>query len=307
MNATLFLVDVFTRRALLGNPVAVVLPDAMPDATRMQALAAWNGMPETVFAMPAPDGEAARGGADYHVRIWSPRRELPFAGHPSIGTARALLAAGLVTPRAGRLVQQSPHGQVTMRVDDGDDGRIWFETPEPRIEPLDAQGVCEVLDALGASGRHAEMACVAAGARWLVAWFDARERLDALAPERDAVEQLSRRHEVSGITAVAPGRHGAVDFELRSFGPAIGVRRGCRLRRRQCLRGRDAGGEWPMAGARRQRGRDGLPRAPSRPRRESLLAPRRGWVALRDRRSCGASLARLAEPLNARRRGRADS
>ncbi|MBU9213188.1 MULTISPECIES: PhzF family phenazine biosynthesis protein [Burkholderia] len=223
MNATLFLVDVFTRRALLGNPVAVVLPDVMPDAARMQALAAWNGMPETVFAMPAPDGEAARGGADYHVRIWSPRRELPFAGHPSIGTARALLAAGLVTPRAGRLVQQSPHGQVTMRVDDGDDGRIWFETPEPRIEPLDAQGAREVLGALGASGRHADMACVAAGPRWLVVWFESAEKLDALAPELDAVERLSRRHEVSGITAVAPGRHGAADFELRSFGPAIGV------------------------------------------------------------------------------------
>ncbi|MEK6348520.1 MAG: PhzF family phenazine biosynthesis protein [Burkholderia sp.] len=224
MNAALCLVDVFTQQALRGNPVAVVIADATPPDATMLALAAWTGMPETVFATPG-DAEA-----DYRVRIWSPRRELPFAGHPSIGTAHALLATGRVAPHAarpGRLVQASPFGQVTMRVDEGAHGRIWFRTPQAAVTMLEAPATHEVNAALGIvpAGDIAAVsaACVEAGARWLVVRGEQPDLLDRLAPDLPAIEALSARHRVSGITVVAPARKAQRDIAVRSFGPAIGV------------------------------------------------------------------------------------
>lgn len=223
MNAALCLVDVFTQQALRGNPVAVVIAEAAPPDATMLALAAWTGMPETVFATPG-DVEA-----DYRVRIWSPRRELPFAGHPSIGTAHALLATGRVAPRAalpGRLVQASPFGQVTMRVDEGADGRIWFRTPPAEVAMLDALASREAVAALGIAPVSADavsVACVEAGARWLVVHGEQPDLLDRLAPDLPAIEALSARHRVSGITVVTPALQARRDIAVRSFGPAIGV------------------------------------------------------------------------------------
>ncbi|MBN3726228.1 PhzF family phenazine biosynthesis isomerase [Burkholderia sp. Ac-20379] len=221
MNAALCLVDVFTQQALRGNPVAVVIADATPSDAAMLALAAWTGMPETVFATPG-DAEA-----DYRVRIWSPRRELPFAGHPSIGTAHALLATGRVAPRAalpGRLVQASPFGPVTMRVDEGAHGRIWFRTPRAEVAMLDAPAAREVSAALGIAPEQAvSVACVEAGARWLVVHGERPDLLDRLAPDLPAIEALSARHRVSGVTVVTPARPARHDIAVRSFGPAIGV------------------------------------------------------------------------------------
>ncbi|WP_246794241.1 PhzF family phenazine biosynthesis protein [Burkholderia perseverans] len=218
-DAALFLVDVFTRQALRGNPVAVVVPAAVPTDAAMQALAAWIGMPETVFVMPG----ARDAGADYRVRIWSPLRELPFAGHPSIGAAHALIANGMATPHDGRLVQQSPYGLVTMRASDGADGEIRFETPVPDVVMLDGEAAQAVAAALGPAAGACEAARVEAGARWLVARLGQSEGLDALTPDLDAILRLSRRHDVSGLTVIAPAAHSGADFEVRSFGPAIGV------------------------------------------------------------------------------------
>ncbi|WP_414447350.1 PhzF family phenazine biosynthesis protein [Burkholderia sp. 22PA0099] len=221
MNAALCLVDVFTQQALRGNPVAVVIADATPSDATMLALAAWTGMPETVFATP---GDAD---ADYRVRIWSPRRELPFAGHPSIGTAHALLVTQRVAVPAaspGRLVQGSPFGQVTMRVDEGAHGRIWFRTPRAEVAMLDAVAAHEVGAALGlASVEVVSVACVEAGARWLVVHGEQPDLLDRLTPDLAAIEALSARHRVSGVTVVMPAAQAPRDIAVRSFGPAIGV------------------------------------------------------------------------------------
>src|SRR5690606_124504 len=104
--------DVFSDRAGAGNPLAVI-PDAgdMNDAT-MQAIARWTRLPETTFVFPSPTSSA-----DYAVRIFSPRREVPFAGHPSVGTAHVLLDRGLVKPRDGILVQSCAVGELPLRVD----------------------------------------------------------------------------------------------------------------------------------------------------------------------------------------------
>ncbi|NUS39590.1 MAG: PhzF family phenazine biosynthesis protein, partial [Lysobacter sp.] len=103
--------DVFADRPGAGNPLGVVLdPDGFDDAT-MQAFAAWTNLSETIFLLPSGTG------ADYRVRIFTPRQELPFAGHPSVGAARAVLHAGLAQARDGRLVQECAAGLLPVRAE----------------------------------------------------------------------------------------------------------------------------------------------------------------------------------------------
>ena len=92
--------DVFADRPGAGNPLAVVLDAQGLRDDEMQAIARWTRLPETTFVFPSEHPEAS-----YGIRIFSPRREVPFAGHPSVGTAHAVLEAGIAVPRDGLLVQ----------------------------------------------------------------------------------------------------------------------------------------------------------------------------------------------------------
>jgi PhzF family phenazine biosynthesis protein len=105
-------VDVFTARPFLGNPVAVVLDAEGLEATQMQAIARWTNLSETTFLLPATHPDA-----DYRLRIFTPRSELPFAGHPTLGSAHAALEAGRVSLRNGGFVQECglPPAKVTLR------------------------------------------------------------------------------------------------------------------------------------------------------------------------------------------------
>lgn len=135
---TIKTVDVFTDTPFRGNPVAVVFDaDGLSDR-QMQRIANWTNLSETTFVLPATAagaaGVAGAARADYRVRIFTPGAELPFAGHPTIGTAHALLEAGRIAPRGGRLVQECGAGLVELRVDGRD---IAFTLPAPTIAPLD--------------------------------------------------------------------------------------------------------------------------------------------------------------------------
>jgi len=88
-------VDVFTRTPFLGNPVAVVLDAEGLDVAQMQRIAGWTNLSETTFVLP-PTSPAA----DYRLRIFTPQAELPFAGHPTLGSAHAVLEAGIARARA---------------------------------------------------------------------------------------------------------------------------------------------------------------------------------------------------------------
>src|SRR6266516_4417660 len=94
-------VDVFTTAPFLGNPVAVVLDAEGLDAGKMQTLARWTNLSETTFVLPATSARA-----DYQVRIFTPDAELPFAGHPTLGTCHAWREAGGAPTRPGVIVQQ---------------------------------------------------------------------------------------------------------------------------------------------------------------------------------------------------------
>src|SRR5262245_45972460 len=133
MTRSYKVVDVFTSRPLLGNPVAVVL-DAEGLATdEMQAIARWTNLSDTTLILPPQTSEA-----DYHLRIFTPRSELPFAGHPTLGSAHALLEAGRVSPRPdGRLIQQCGVGLVELAVDEREsDRQLAFTLPTAKITAL---------------------------------------------------------------------------------------------------------------------------------------------------------------------------
>ncbi|MFT4192641.1 MAG: PhzF family phenazine biosynthesis isomerase, partial [Comamonas sp.] len=117
-------VDVFSDTPYFGNPVAVVLDGQGLDDDAMQRFAAWTHLSETTFVLPATDAQA-----DYRVRIFTPGGELAFAGHPTLGTCHAWLAAGGQPRQAGRIVQQCAAGLVTLRQEDG---RLAFAAPALR-------------------------------------------------------------------------------------------------------------------------------------------------------------------------------
>ena len=104
--------DVFADKPGAGNPLGVVFDAAEMDSAAMQAYAAWANLSETIFFLP-PTTPAA----DYRIRIFTPRQELPFAGHPSVGAAHAALASGLATAVDGQLVQECAAGLIRISRD----------------------------------------------------------------------------------------------------------------------------------------------------------------------------------------------
>jgi len=135
-------VDVFTTTPYLGNPVAVVLDgDGLGDAD-MQRFARWTNLSETTFVLPPADARA-----DYRVRIFTPSVELPFAGHPTLGTCHAWLAAGGIPGQDGLIVQQCGAGLV--RVRQSGDGLAFEAPPLIRSGPVEETLVEHLAAVLG--------------------------------------------------------------------------------------------------------------------------------------------------------------
>ncbi|WP_127131163.1 PhzF family phenazine biosynthesis protein [Georgenia sp. SYP-B2076] len=134
-------VDVFSAEPYRGNPVAVVVDAEGLGETDMQLFARWTNLSETTFLLPATDPAA-----DYRVRIFTTEEELPFAGHPTLGSAHAWLEAGHAPRTPGRLVQQCGVGLVELREDDG---RWAFAGPAlTRYEPVDTETLAQVAAGL---------------------------------------------------------------------------------------------------------------------------------------------------------------
>ena len=134
-------VDVFTAAPLIGNPLAVVHAAQGLDDARMAAFARWTHLSETTFLLPPTDPAA-----DYRVRIFTPAGELPFAGHPTLGSCWAWLAAGGVPRQAGLVVQECGVGLVRVR----QQGRLAFAAPSlRRAGPLEDDLLGRIVDAIG--------------------------------------------------------------------------------------------------------------------------------------------------------------
>jgi PhzF family phenazine biosynthesis protein len=218
MTRAYTVVDVFTSTPLLGNPVAVVLDTEGLETEQMQAIARWTNLSETTFLLPSTED-----GADYRLRIFTPRSELPFAGHPTLGGAHAALAAGRARARTGRLVQQCGVGLVDIAVDGtGREQVLTLSLPSGRLTALAAEDVSELEAALGHPlVTSTPPAIVDVGVVWIVAEVESPEALLALAPDMTRGASLDRRLGVTGVSLFA--RYPDGGREVRSFAPSCGV------------------------------------------------------------------------------------
>lgn len=169
-------VDVFTAEPLLGNPVAVVHDADGLDDAQMQAFARWTNLSETTFLLPPTDPAA-----DYRLRIFTPSMELPFAGHPTLGSAHAWLEAGGV-PAGDRLVQECGVGLVELRQADG---RLAFAAPGLlRSGPVEEELVKRIVVALGLTRDDVlDIAWADNGPGWVGVRLRSAEDVLALTPD----------------------------------------------------------------------------------------------------------------------------
>ena len=212
--------DVFADRPGAGNPLAVVLDAAGLDDAAMQAIARWTRLPETTFVFPP-----TRPGASYGIRMFSPKKEVPFAGHPSVGTAHVVLEAGLAEPRAGLLLQEGVAGLLPLRVDmDAGVRRIAIRTPRAQlVETAEARGarLAEALDWLPAGALPP--ALMDGGRRWWLAEARDEASLRSALPDWDSIAALARATASMGVLAFARCHGQDYQVAARAFvgGPAL--------------------------------------------------------------------------------------
>jgi PhzF family phenazine biosynthesis protein len=201
-------VDVFTSTPYRGNPVAVVLDaDGLP-AEVMQEFANWTNLSETTFVLPP-----AEPGADYRVRIFTPAAELPFAGHPTLGTCHAWLAAGGTPRQPEVIVQECEAGLVTLRRTP--DGLAFAAPPVLRDGPVDAGLLAHLADLL----RIAPSAIVDAswadnGPGWVAVLLGSADAVLAVQPGQVDLD-------LGVVGPYPPGSPAA--FEVRAFFPKDGA------------------------------------------------------------------------------------
>lgn len=214
-------VDVFTSRPTYGNALAVVLEGKDLDTATMQRFAQWTNLSETTFVLPPTDPKAS-----YRVRIFTPMAELPFAGHPSVGTAWCLLDAGLVVPdREGRLVQECGAGLLDVRTQGkGAARRVSVTAPRAAIVPLHARTLDALPDTLrGAHIVGAQPVLADVGARWILVEIQGQAAVRNLKPDLNLIAALSRDLRAEGLAVFAWDPSQPRAAEVRAFAPATGV------------------------------------------------------------------------------------
>lgn len=207
-------IDVFTAEPYRGNALAVVLDGQGLSDAQMQRFARWTNLSETTFLLPAPDDRA-----DYSVRIFTPGGELPFAGHPTLGSCHAWLEAGGRPRTADTIVQHCQVGLVRLR---RDNSRLAFAAPPLRRTTPDPQMVSQVLAALGL---HAQQVLAAQlldnGPVWLGLLVAKPATVLALTPDHAELKRLGNK---VGVAAIYPdAAPGQAQLEVRAFAAPIGI------------------------------------------------------------------------------------
>lgn len=213
-------VDVFTTRAGYGNPLAVVLDAEGLDASSMQRFAAWTNLSETAFVLAPTTSHA-----DFRVRIFTPRRELPFAGHPAVGATYAVLEAR--TDFAGRtgLTLECTAGLLPVRVEGRGAARtIFVQAPNAAFGAPAAALAGELAHALGAApNADPPPRLVDNGPCWLVGELADAGAVRALQPDLARVAALTTRYAAVGVCVFGRERGGDAAIAVRAFCPADGI------------------------------------------------------------------------------------
>lgn len=202
-------IDVFTDVPYRGNPLAVVMDGEGLDTAAMQHFTNWTNLSECTFLLP-PTPQGAAAGADYRVRIFCPGRELPFAGHPTLGTCHAWLESGGL-PQAEYIVQECGAGLVKIR---RDGSRLAFAAPRRnKSGPLDEASLDQIARGLGVSRSEiiAHSWCDN-GPNWQAVMLRSAEQVLNLKPDASVLAGLD-------VGVVGPRAEGDTQFEVRAFFP----------------------------------------------------------------------------------------
>lgn len=221
MSRAFVQVDVFSARAGHGNPLAVVLDAVGMDTVDMQALARWTNLSETAFVLPPTQAEAS-----YRVRIFTPRQELAFAGHPSVGTAHVLLEAGMVQAASGQLLQECAAGLLPLRVHGtGAAQRVEVRAPRgQRVAPPSFDP--GLLDAAlrGLARGALAAAIIDNGPRWWLAELADDRAVRAMAPRLHDIAALTLATGTVGLAVFGRCDAGADHaLAVRAFCPGDGI------------------------------------------------------------------------------------
>ncbi|AYQ28117.1 MULTISPECIES: PhzF family phenazine biosynthesis protein [unclassified Polaromonas] len=229
-------VDVFTPIPYFGNPLAVVMDGAGLDDDAMQRFAKWTNLSETTFLLPPTDVSA-----DYSVRIFTPGGELPFAGHPTLGSCHSWLEAGGQPHSKDFIVQECKVGLVKIRRETGTP-RLAFAAPALKRSAPSPSLLAQVAGALGLKATSILAAqCLDNGPMWMGLLLDSPETVLQMKPDHKALAKLGTKigvvarypheetapliaranREAKAFTASTPAV--APDFEVRAFASPIGI------------------------------------------------------------------------------------
>jgi PhzF family phenazine biosynthesis protein len=215
-------VDVFSKRPGCGNPLAVVLDAEGLTSEQMQTIAAWTNLVETTFVLPP-----SQANADYRVRIFTPQREIPFAGHPSLGTAHALLASKQIKIQKGEIIQECGAGLIPIRIETSKKfrRRLFFRAPAVKNIEVLRTGSAKADSVFS----HLELgelspSLVEGGRKWWIAEMHDENALRTLQPDHAAITALSQATDSMGLCVFSRCKDQDYQMAVRAFAPAFGIK-----------------------------------------------------------------------------------
>lgn len=217
-------VDAFSAAPYLGNPAAVVLQADSLETTEMQTIARQMNLSETVFLCQPTVAEA-----HYRARIFTPRKELPFAGHPTVAAAFTYLTSSAGSPDSAELIltQECGAGLIPIAIGESDGGclfTIGTNAPSRTEASVDPEWACRILGCSEDDLADAPIEVCSVGLPWMIVAFRSLTGLREVVPNQGLIETVCIDAEATGITAYSPEAElDGCDFHVRSFAPGEGI------------------------------------------------------------------------------------
>lgn len=211
--------DVFSRQPMQGNPLAVVIDGDGLDEATMRAFARWTNLSETAFLLTPTAPEA-----DYRVRIFTPRQELPFAGHPSVGSAYAAIEMGIVASGKASLIQQCAAGLLPVSIENpGAERIIHVQAPPAKVHGVNADVRRTIAEAIGTTLDNEHISLVDNGPHWWVCDLRDASRVRSLKPDLHTIQRMCEQHAAIGVSVFGHEPSGPSKMAVRAFCPADNI------------------------------------------------------------------------------------